>query len=513
MTGSFHTLELKHLEELPVEARLYIEKLEAEIQRLAVYQEREMDAFVIGDAVSDGICVTDGKGMVMAINKGYTEITGITEEMILGKSIQTLIDQGLFTRAVSLLAIEQKKKIQSMSTIISNGKKVLITGNPFFDTDGEVIRVLTVMRDLSELLKLKEDLEKVERESEKYRSELMSMKLQQGNRFIGESREIQKIKELIHYVAKSDATVLITGETGCGKEVICREIHETSHRSNGPYIKVNCAAIPESLMESELFGYEKGAFTNANQKGKMGMFELAMGGTILLDEIGEMPLNLQSKLLRVLQEKEVMRIGATKGVALDVRILAATNQDLTKWVAEGKFREDLFYRLNVIPLQIPPLRKRPEDLSLLAHHFLQKFNAKYSKAKILDHMAFMALEDYHWPGNVRELENVMERIIVIDDENVITSAKIQSLLGYRENPDIERQGNKTPGENPLVETSKAVISLKEAVEQLERQLISDALHIHGSTHKAAKSLGMSQPTLFRKAKMLGLIHIQIDSEE
>lgn len=512
MTESFHRIENILLEDLPGEVQSYIESLESEIETLRVYKEREMDAFVIGDAVSDGICVTDGEGIVIAINKGYTDITGITEEMIIGKSIQTLIEQGLFTRAVSLLAIEQKKKIQSMSTIMSNGKKVLITGNPFFGKNGEVIRVLTVMRDLSELLKLKEDLEKVERESEKYRTELMSIKLQQGNTFVGESREIHKIKELIRYVAKSDATVLITGETGCGKEVICREIHESSLRNNGPYVKVNCAAIPESLMESELFGYEKGAFTNANHKGKLGMFELANGGTILLDEIGEMPLNLQSKLLRVLQEKEVMRIGATKGVALDVRILAATNQDLMKLVTEGRFREDLFYRLNVIPLQIPPLRNRPEDLSLLAHHFLQKFNAKYGKAKILDNMALMALEDYHWPGNVRELENAMERIIVIDDESVITRSKIQSLLGTID------QGSQKNSETQSGSTDRFEIhdigqkSLKEAVEDLERLLMSRALKQYGSTHKAAKALDMSQPTFFRKAKLLGLIQNQIENE-
>lgn len=502
MSAVDQKIDLSQFKTLPQAVIDYINTLEIENNRLNVYMQRELDAFAIGDAVSDGICMTDGQGIVVAINKGYTEITGISEEMIIGKSIQTLVDQGLFTRAVSLLVIEQKRKIQSMSTIISNGKKVLITGNPFFDEEGNVIRVLTVMRDLSELLKLKEDLEKVERESEKYRSELISIKLQQESRFVGESREIQKVRELVKYVSKTDATVLITGETGCGKEVICREIHENSLRSTGPYIKVNCAAIPESLMESELFGYEKGAFTNAHNKGKLGMFEVASGGTILLDEIGEMPLNLQSKLLRVLQEKEIMRIGGTKGIELDVRVLAATNQDLTKLVAAGKFREDLFYRLNVIPLHMPPLRERPEDLSLLAHHFLQKFNAKYGKMKTLDHLAFLALEDYPWPGNVRELENVMERMVVIDDEPAITQQKIQSLLGIKERQ-MPQSSYPVIAEGDLQED----VSFKEAIEALERHLIQTALEKHGSTHKAAKALDMSQPTFFRKAKMLGIIQV------
>lgn len=290
-------------------------------------------------------------------------------------------------------------------------------------------------------------------------------------------------------MANTDITVLITGETGCGKEVFSTELHHKSNRKNLPYVKVNCAALPENLIESELFGYEKGAFTGALNKEKLGMFEVANGGTILLDEIGEMPLNLQSKLLRVLQEKEIMRIGGTKSIKLDVRVIAATNQDLSELIKQGKFREDLFYRLNVVPLKIPPLRERKDDIAILAYRFLEKFNIKYSKAKSFGSTAIKALESYSWPGNVRELENSIERLVVIDDNSYITNNDIINILG------------KDKISLSQVNTN---LTLKEAVSVFEKELIENALKKLGSTYKAARALGVTQPTVFRKAKAYGI---------
>jgi len=403
-----------------------IERKEQELIKLNQYKELRIDAFTIGDAVSDGICLVDCKGFVTAINKGYTEITGIKESEIIGKNIQDLLDTECFSNAVSLMVIKQKKKISSLSTITNNNKKVLITGNPFFDENGEVTQVLTVMRDLTELLKLKDKLENIEKKSEKYLNELNYLRNKQKQRvnLIGKSIKMKELKELVSYVAKTEATILITGETGCGKEVVSKEIHDRSNRKNQPYIKVNCAAIPDSLIESELFGYEKGAFTGAQNKEKLGMFELANGGTILLDEIGEMPLTLQSKLLRVLQEKEIIRVGGVKSIKLDVRVIASTNQILSELIKSGKFREDLFYRLNVVPIKIPPLRERKDDISILSYTFLEKFNLKYGKEKSFDSMAISAFEQYDWPGNVRELQNVIERLLVVDDESHITYENI-----------------------------------------------------------------------------------------
>lgn len=463
------------------------------IEGLELYRQREIDAFAIGDAIADGICLTDGTGLVLAVNKAYSDITGIKEQQIVGHTIEDVLAQGLFNRAVTHMVIDQKKKVSQFSTISGNKKKVLITGNPFFDENGDVIQVLTVMRDLTEIISVKDKLEKAERESERYLDELNYYKsLQRGlTGLIGESGSIKKIRELISYVAKTEATVLITGETGVGKEVIAREIHQKSNRSNAPYIKVNCAAIPDSLLESELFGYEKGAFTGAQNKEKLGMFELANGGTLLLDEIGEMPMTLQSKLLRVLQERELMRIGGTKSIQIDVRVIASTNQSLIKQIETGRFREDLYYRLNVVPIHIPPLRERIDDIPLLSHMMLEKFNLKYEKDKKLSQEAIHVLSQYPWPGNVRELGNVIERIIVSDDEEVIGEEGVLNVLGRL-----------MEGNVPI--HLKESTSLKEAVCQLEKDMIQKALTKHKSTYKAAKALGMSQPTLFRKAKQLGI---------
>ena len=462
-----------------------------ELRQLKQYKERRIDAFTIGDAVSDGICLVNNNGIVTAINKGYTDLTGIKEKEIIGKNINSFLDKDCFNNEMSQLVMEQKKKISSLSTIDKNNKKILITGFPFFNEKGEVTQVLTVMRDLTELLKLRDKLESMEKKSEKYLNELNYLRNKQKQRvnLIGESLKMKELKELVSYVAKTDATILITGETGCGKEVVSNEIHDKSNRKNEPYIKVNCAAIPDSLIESELFGYDKGAFTGAQNKEKLGMFELANGGTILLDEIGEMPLNLQSKLLRVLQEKEVMRVGGVKSIKLDVRVIAASNQILSELIKSGKFREDLFYRLNVVPIKIPPLRERKDDISILSYTFLEKFNLKYGKEKSFGDMAISAFEQYDWPGNVRELQNVIERLLVVDDESHITYSNIINIIGKNKN---------------VVHFTNHTLTLREAVDALEKEMIELALKNYGSTYKAAKVLGVTQPTVFRKAKALGV---------
>ncbi len=487
----FKTIETDPLTvEIARAYRGHITQLDRIIAELKIYKERELDAFAIGDAISDGIFLADGAGVVIAINHGYTEITGLAEEEVVGKHLADLNDKGYFSKSVTLSVIEKREKVSALSTITRNNKKVLITGNPFFNAQGDVIQVLTVMRDLTELIRTQEKLEHLEKESEKYLHELNYLRSQQWQQgLIGESTDMAKLKELISYVAKTDTTILITGETGTGKELVAKEIHDQSMRKDAPYIKVNCAAIPESLLESELFGYEKGAFTGAQNKEKIGLFELAEGGTLLLDEIGEMPIQLQSKLLRVLQERELRRIGATKSIRLNVRVIASTNQNLKESIHTGQFREDLYYRLNVVPIAVPPLRERRDDVSRLAAVFLARFNAKYGKEKTLDALALIALETYGWPGNVRELENVVERLLVSDDDPVITLDRVTAIIG--------------PGREAI----KQDMTLKEAVTSLEKSLIEGALKKHESTYKAAKALGMSQPTLFRKAKGLGLIRV------
>ncbi|MBE6032004.1 MAG: PAS domain S-box protein [Clostridiales bacterium] len=461
-------------------------------QELAAHNRRGMTALSLGDAIQDGICIISNEGFVKDINKGYTEITGIEREAIVGRHVQDLLKEGLFTQAVSPEVIRKKKKVSAMTTIHSNGKQVLIVGNPFFDENGNVEEVLTVMRDLTELIKLKEQLTNAEREREEYEKELMGLKkVTAPPSFVGEDASIKRVRELIDYVATTDATVLITGETGAGKEVISREIYSKSKRKDGPYVKVNCAAIPENLLESELFGYVKGAFTGADKKDKVGLFEVANGGTILLDEISEMPLKLQTKLLRVLQEREIVRVGDTKSIKIDVRVIAATNQALEEQIRRGLFREDLYYRLNVFPIQIPPLRQRKSDIALLANSFLIKYNALYEKNKIFTPGAIRTLTEYEWPGNVRELENIVERLVIVRTENAIEEADVRGVIW---------PGQRVP-ETPQI---KKNTTLKEAVRELEKTIIEQALKEYGSSYKAAEVLGIAQPTVVRKAQACGI---------
>jgi transcriptional regulator with PAS, ATPase and Fis domain len=276
-----------------------------------------------------------------------------------------------------------------------------------------------------------------------------------------------------------------------GKEVVANAIRVNSAREKGPFIKVNCAAIPATLLEAELFGYEKGAFTGATAGGKMGLFELADKGTLLLDEIGEMSLELQAKLLRVIQHKEVNRIGGSKPIQTDVRILSATHCELKELVRQNKFREDLYYRLNVFPIFIPPLRERPEDVALLVRHFLSMFNTKYGKSVLIDTGGMSTLQRYSWPGNVRELQNIVERIVIISEPHVVVGGpRIAGLLDM----------------DPFVsDNNEAAMGLYELVEATERRMIEKALRIGGSTRKAAAMLKIDQSTIVKKAKKLGIL--------
>ncbi|MEG1796117.1 sigma 54-interacting transcriptional regulator [Clostridium sp.] len=492
------------------------------------YKKRQADALAIANSISDGIYIMDSFGRVTAINKAFVEITGIKDIDIVGKYMQDvwnnmviatetpfieiepedkvhaldILSAGrkkvLKTRkpyAIALTVLQEKKPISILTTVDRTNKRILVTGTPFYDGEGNITQVITIIKDLTELFDLREKLEEAEKDKRKYISELKNLKKdikenQIYKDLVSQSGSMDRVIELIEYISKTDVTVLITGETGVGKEVVARTIFKNSKRAKGPYIKVNCAAIPETLLESELFGYEKGAFTGAQQKEKLGLFELANNGTILLDEIGEIPLKLQSKLLRVLQEKEIKRIGGVSTINIDVRVIAATNLNLEEQVKKGNFREDLYYRLNVVPIVIPPLRDRKEDVSLLAYNFLEKFNKLYGKAKDFDITAIEMLEGFNWPGNVRELENSIERLVVIGDEKLITRSNIVNILGKDKFSSIN--------------TENIQGTLKDAVEQLERNIIEKTLRKCGSTYKAAEVLGITQSTVVRKAKALGI---------
>lgn len=444
------------------------------------------------DCMYDGIYITDGNGVTLFINKSYSSMSGIKKEDAVGFHMQDLIKKGYFLESASLKVIETKKPV-SIIDCFSNGKKCLATANPVFDENGQIKMVVTNLRDMTELLDLKNQLEELYDLNKKYYFELKELRKDIENKYniIGNSKSMIEIYEIIDRIAETDATVLVLGETGVGKEVVAREIHKNSLRKNGPFIKVNCASIPESLFESEMFGYASGAFTGADNKGKPGLIELANKGTLLLDEIGELSLSSQSKLLRVLEENKVTRVGGTEPINIDVRIIAATNRDLKKEVEKGTFREDLFYRLNVIPIYVPPLRERKEDIPLLSKYFLDLYNSKYNKTKTLSHKAFELLKWYSWPGNVRQLKNLIERLVLTCPYDIITDDYISGFFGKEE---IEELYNLGQGE----------LTLDEAVSTIERQLIQNALKKYRTTRKAAKALGVSQPTIVRKCKKYGI---------
>ncbi len=449
-----------------------------------------VDFMEVAEVLNDGCLVISPEGVILKSNEKFHSLTGFERDELMGHNINEFVEKGYFDKSfVNGLVYDRKTQHTSSDKLVKD-RMHLITGIPFLTEDKNNLRGITItIRDTTEQAQQQMELEELKRKIERTDGELEQMKrLYTKTEIIGDAPAMRRLEETILSVAGREVAVLISGETGCGKEVIASAIQKNSSRSDKPYIKVNCAAIPGQLMESELFGYEEGAFTGAKSKGKPGMFELADGGTILLDEIGDLPLELQPKLLRVLQEKELVRLGGTKVIPIDVRVISATNQNLLQLCKEKKFREDLYYRLNVVPIKVPPLRERKSDILLLANHFLERYNAKYGQSAFLTFPAISELEHYDWPGNVRELENVMERLVVMSDGGMIRGEIIREVL----------QGEAV---------SKSVVSavrFDEAVFNLEYSLIHNALQEHGSTYKAADALGITQSRIVRKMKSLGI---------
>jgi PAS domain S-box-containing protein len=457
----------------------------------------EIDLREILEASHDGMFITDGKGVALMVSKGWERICGVSREFIIGKNLSDLVKRGWWTKSVITEAIEKNKKVTIMLEMTKGdkvGQKIMATGIPIWDNNGNIKRVIANVRDITEIGLLKEQLEKTQKLNIKYSTELEKIRLLEGKseEFIATSKKSKQIIEMALQVAKVDSTVLITGESGVGKEVIAKFIHRLSDRANKPMIKLNCAAIPENLQESELFGYESGSFTGAGKNGKLGMFELANSGTLFLDEIGDISLNLQVKLLRVLQEREMFRVGGTKPIPVNIRIIAATNKNLADMVKLGKFREDLYYRLCVVLIEIPPLRERKEDLPALIMKFLEKNNNKYKLNKCLCSRVMQKLLDYTWPGNIRELENVIERMVVMTkDKNILIEHMPKHIRDYH----VQSEGN--------IFVSN-IMPLKNAVEQLEKKLIEWSMKEFKTTEKAAEVLKIDQSTVVRKIQKYNL---------
>ena len=435
----------------------------------------------------DGIYITDGKANTLMINDAYERITGLTAEILLGENMWNLMEAGTINPSGSLLAIAEKRIVTLYQTF-NTGKRAMITSTPIFDEEGNIVLVETNVRDLTEIYALREQVEKNKTELEQRRS-LEFIKEKKVDMVVCDENTIKTLM-LADSVARMDSTVVLCGESGVGKEVFAKYIRDNSRRKDAPYVRVNCGAIPESLIESELFGYEKGAFTGANKNGKIGLFEMANKGTIFLDEIGELPLSMQVKLLRVLQEQEIERIGSAKPTKIDVRVIAATNRKLEKMIEEKTFREDLYYRLMVFPINIPSLRERRRDIQPLAEYFLKELNEKYKEKKHFSENCIMILENYQWPGNVRELKNIVERAFIISKDDEITT---ESIPITDANTHMNKyQKNK---EKLAVDTDKP---LEEAIRELEIIYMDKAFKKYGNVRDAAESLGMSASTFVRK---------------
>jgi PAS domain S-box-containing protein len=467
-----------------------ISELEGIVEELVYTQElnRELDA--IFESSFDGLYITDGEANTLRLNKGFERITGIMESECKGRNMADLVKKGVFSASGTLLALEKRERV-TITLVARTGKEVLVTSNPIFDEEGNIIRVVTNVRDITELNYLQEKLEHVEGLSRVYQAELEELKIR--TQCIIHSAKMRELINLALRVAAVDSTVLIEGESGVGKELVATTIHANSSRKDHPFIKVNCGAIPENLLESELFGYEPGAFTGASKSGKAGMFELANEGILFLDEIGDLPLNLQVKLLRVIQDKYISRVGSTRPILVDVRIIAATNHNLAEMVNKQLFRKDLYYRLNVVPIQVPPLRERREDIPALSKHFMEKFNRRHNMNKRLSNRILGYFMSYDWPGNIRELENLIERLVVttlhdtIDINDLSFWAEFSSKI-----PDI-KQG---------------LVPLQKTLENTERRILQDAFSLYASTYEIARVLGISQPTVVRKAAKYGITRSQ-----
>jgi len=459
-----------------------ISELEMISEELSYTKQMKEELSAIIDSSFDGFHITDNQGKTLRINQAFERITSIPISDLMGKTIAELVDAGVYCHDVLKLVLEKREPV-TISQESKPGNTVIITANPVFDEQGNLFRIVINVRDISELNDLRQQLEQARTLSHHYQEELNRYNL--ADQFVIRSKESRDLADLCVRLGQVDATVLIKGESGVGKEFAAQIIHSNSNRRDKPMIKVNCAAIPESLFESELFGYEPGAFTGASKEGKPGFFEAAHGGTLLLDEIGEMPLSTQAKLLRAIQDKVITRVGGTKPIKVDVRLIAATNRNLQEMVQNKEFRRDLYFRLNVIPVTVPPLRDRKVEIPFLVDHFVKKFNAKYGFKKRIDERQIKALMNYDWPGNVRELENLIERVLVTSPGNVIRHINLHDF----DHADYE-----------AINYEHFIgFKLQTAIEQLEKYLIQNSLETLGTTRKAAQELGVSQPTIVRKA--------------
>lgn len=444
-------------------------------------------AIEILDVLDEGVYVSDKEGVTLHINQAYESITGLRHEEMVGKKVVDLKRDGKFDEILNPDIVKNRKS-KSLVQLTKHGRRVVLEGHPVFDESDEVALVVTFARDTTALGRLEEQLG-LQRELIKTYQKTILSEGRSGNLPLPkpQSPRMLELMSMVQNVAATDATVLLLGETGVGKNFVAKNIHRSSPRFKKPFIEVDCSAIPENLVESELFGYAPGAFSGASEKGKPGYIEMANNGTLFLNEIGELPLQVQAKLLRFLQDQEYVRVGSTAVHRVNVRVISATNKNLEEAIKEKTFREDLYYRIRVAVVNIPPLRQRGEDVKPLIDYFLATFTKRYNKAVSFEEEALQTLSTYKWPGNVRELENMLH--------SIVATAPPDTVLAPQDLPlKVLMSGDESGGKK----------SLAELVAGFERVEILKVLRATMSLTQAATELGIDRVTLYRKMKKYGI---------
>ncbi|QAS52061.1 sigma-54 interaction domain-containing protein [Halobacillus litoralis] len=436
-------------------------------------------------SLQEDILVTNTDGTIVKVSEATGKVYDVDVDDLMGRSVYDLEKEGLFTPLATPMVIESKERVTFVQTV-ADGKKLLVTGLPVFDEEGELFRVVSYSHDVTELMEIKSGMEEMTVEMERVRKELNRLKNQSEEKFIGKSDGMRKVLAIADQVAGVDANVLLLGESGVGKTQLANMIHDKSERREGPFIEVNCGAIPEALFEAELFGYEGGSFTGATKGGRKGFAEMASGGTLFLDEVGELSLQNQVKVLKLIQKKSFYPVGGRKELQSDFRLISATNRQLDKSVEQKQFREDLYFRLNVVPIIIPPLRERKEDITPLIHSFLDHFTSRYNRKRVLSREVLHDLNGLEWRGNVRELINLVERLIVTSHNSIIEPDDLPD--GYRKNI------------NSYSEVNNFEESLNRTLERVEKERLARAKQKFKTTTKMAEALGISQPSVVRKLK-------------
>ena len=457
---------------------------------------KQLDAIFKGS--SDGLWVHDSNGKIININTVSEMINGIRAKDVIGKSIYDLIEEGVFEGAVTPEILRTKRQFSTLSYNKKTQKRVLVTGTPILDEDGNVSLIVSNERDLTHWNAVKADLERSRKVAEKYKDEFEELsRLESGQpEIVSESQAMKQVLRVGMKLARMGASnILIQGESGTGKGLLAKFIHENGKRNSKPFIQINCAALPESLLEAELFGYEKGAFTGAREQGKIGLFELAHEGTLFLDEIGDIPISVQAKLLKYLDDQEILPLGGIQRKKVDCCVIAATNRDLEQLTRQEHFRKDLFFRLNTFRIHIPPLRLRPDDVIKMTEYFLDMYNTEYQVQRRISPETILGLQAYKFPGNVRELQNIIKNAVVLSEIDLLDEI-------FAENIGVESK--RAAAEQRSFADMQYPMRLQDRLEHVEEEILTDAFARFRSTRKIAQNLGTSQSSVMRKINKYNL---------